>query len=241
MQNDPYLNSTKNQEMLKNLYTGGSIAPPTEENKYDMVKEQKQTNTVPFNNNVVIKRDSIKLEKDSINKDIFYFSFAYQAFSNINLTIFLNAKVDYNNDSVISEFPARTRDIPQSHIKTPNTNQFTNFKEEKVEGLLVNMEEYKTFLQNNVFVDINSFYSHKNYDASLIDVLFVFDFLSNSRLFMFFKLILTTVDGLSIKVFDPNIKNTKVSLKYVCQKLKHFDYWYDMHDIYGLASKNEGE
>lgn len=226
--------------MLRNLYTGSSIAPPTEENKYEQIKEQKQTNTVPFNNNVVIKRDSIKLERDSTNKDLFYISFAYQAFSNINLSIFFNAKVDYNNDSIISEFPIRTIDIPQSHIKTQN-NQFTNFSNDKVEGISTNMEEYKTFLQNNVFIDINSFFSQKNYDASLIDVLFVFDFDNNSKLFMFFKILLTTVDGLSIKVFDSSIKNIKVTLKYVCQKLKHSGYWYDMHDIYGLASKNNDE
>ncbi len=194
-----------------------------------------------YENNVVIKRDSIKLERDSTNKDVFYISFAYQAFSNINFSIFFNSKIDYNNDSVISDFPCRKVIIPQSHVKIQTKNQFSNFTKDSGEGMITNMEEYKTFLESSVYIDLNSYFSQKIFDASFIDVLFLFDFLNNSRLYMFFKLTLTSAEGISVKSYDQNIKNIKVNLKYVTQKLKYLEYWYDMHDIYGLASKNNDE
>ena len=213
--NDPYLNNSETQQRLRQLYTDTAIGIGglKEESKQDMMKDQKTTNTIAFKNVISIKRDSLKLEKDPYKNQIYYISFDYQTIDNISISLYLNSELNLKNNALTTDF----------YVKKTYLEKTTD----------VFSDNFKNFLDLSLSFDSEEFFKNRSFNSKLIDLTLQIDQGNNTFLYMFFKLYQTEVKE------DPN--KSKVNLKYISQKLYHLNQWYDMHDVYGLSSKDQSE
>lgn len=193
---------------MRNLYSSTTIEPPSESNRNQQARELKTTNTIPINVDIILKRDSLKLVKDSIRKNNHYLTFRYQTFSDIKLETYFNAKVDYSikssdNCNIISKFPVMKKNIPSTHInpkkiidKNSNINnisnvtnniQYSNFNNSTYsynknnDNLSNNYEDYKEFIEKEVCIDLVSYFENKSYNAELCDVILKFTSFKNDN------------------------------------------------------------
>ena len=226
-----------------------SVGPVNDNNKEEKIKQQKQTNTVSFSNNFAIQRDSLKLERDSTNLNIYYLSFNYQTYGNVILEMYLNSKLNEQNSQFETIFPEKKINIYQTHLKkadnsvnSVNTNNSSNVGNQiysnikGISNLYTDNDKYFPFLENTIFIDIGEFHNKRIFDLSLVDLTLRLNLNNNSYLYMFFKI------ALPINNNNINSNSNKApSLKYLSQKLYYNNTWYNMHDVYGLACKNEEE
>lgn len=202
------MNNTDNQKKLAQFYSNVSVTDNV--NIHDRVKEQKEKHTEKYENDIVIKRDSLKLEKDSIDENILYIIFDYQAYSDFQLEVSLNAKIN-NSKEFESNFMKQYCFIKQNSDK---------YKK---------LEKYETFMDKSIFVNSNFFFQNKDLDANCVDLILSF-IKDNSKLSMCFKL--------SFKRSEKN-KN-EYYLKYLKQMLHYNNQWFMMQDIYGLSTVDSG-
>jgi len=91
----------------------------------------------------MLKKNSIQLEKDAINENIFYISFNYMSLSNFNIKIFFNA----------------CENTPENLIKQDSCKKSNTKSEKEIDDL---KEDLKS--KENNLIDINIDESQSNKD-----------------------------------------------------------------------------
>lgn len=56
-----------------------------------LVEQQKTKKTKAYKNPILLKRNTIKLEKDAMKQNIYYIGFNYTSLVNFNVNIYFNA------------------------------------------------------------------------------------------------------------------------------------------------------
>lgn len=203
------MNNEASQKKLAQFYSHISVTNDID--IQDRVKEQKEKHTEKYENDIIIKRDSLKLEKDGFNDNIFYIIFDYKAFNDFNLEVTLNGRIN-NSSEFESNFKKQYSEIKKNSNSSEKSDKF------------------ETFMNKSIYIDYESYFQNKNLDANYIDLILGF-IRNNSKLTMCFKL--------SFKRSENN-KKTDFYLKYQKQMLFYNNQWFMMQDIYGLSTSDSG-
>ena len=104
--NDPLLNgNNRQQSLLNSIYTSNaSVMPGFGEGSHEEgvvsveINPPKVKKTKTYKNPILLKRDSIKLEQDAYNSNIYYITFEFDAEKDFVVRIHLNAVKNTNNN-----------------------------------------------------------------------------------------------------------------------------------------------
>lgn len=216
-ENDPYIQQSQHNNAIKNLYSNQGLHSYDREvdsglSVQKLSEQQEKRETVAYQNPIKIDRNSIKLEQDAYQRNIFYINFEYSCDRTINANFYFNAEFTPTNKD--SEFTP-SEPFKQNTLKIwlpPGQN-----KKFQDPSLKIDVDY---FLKNRV-------YSRKNID--LIIELYVMDGSGQN--------IECTLATFCSITFKPGTNDFKI--KYLYQKYKvRGSQWYDIEDIYGLTSED---
>lgn len=106
-ENDPYLNNQQYNQAISSFYNQQSLIPSEQLKNEDVSKlkeNQKHTVTKSLQNYFIIKKGSIKFEKDCVNSSKYYISFEYISYSIVSIQILFNASILVNEQTVDCDF-----------------------------------------------------------------------------------------------------------------------------------------
>ena len=103
-ENDPYIQQSQNNNAIKNLYSNQGL------NSYDrqidsgvslkqLSEQQEKKETVAYQNPIKIDRNSIKLEQDAYQRNIFYITFEYSCDRTVYANFYFNAEFTPSNQN----------------------------------------------------------------------------------------------------------------------------------------------
>ena len=119
-ENDPYIQQSQHNNAIKNLYSNQGLSSYDREKDSGvsietLSKQQEKRETVAYQNPIKIDRNSIKLEQDAYQRNIFYINFEYSCDRTIYANFYFNAEfTPANNNSVFTPselFKAKTLKI----------------------------------------------------------------------------------------------------------------------------------
>lgn len=178
------------------------------------VEQTRLKKTVYIKNPVNIKRDKVKLERDAINRNIHYLEVEYDAMTNFQLRIFLNAKPNIEN---ISGF----------HKYCPSENFINDLiKTECDKGFNVILRD------RNLAIDLDEYFRKKTehqggYDIVLEIIPFIDGRLEENIIFY-------TLCSFQEK--NTNGRGINYSAKVEMQKLKVFEKYLDIFEVYNSST-----
>ena len=215
--NDPYIQQSQNNNAIKNLYSNQGL------NSFDrnigsgvdvkkIADQQEKRNTTAYQNPIKLDRNSIKLEQDAYEHNIFYITFEYTCDRTCYANFYFNAEFTPNN----------------------NTSMFTPSEpfKNKIINIWFPAGNKSKFQDPSLKIDVDYFLNNRVYDKKLVDLIIELYVMDDSK--QFAECILATFCGIT---FKPNTNDFK--LKYLCQKVKvKGSQWYDIEDVYGLTSED---
>jgi hypothetical protein len=89
----------------------------------------------------MLKKNSIHLERDAINENIFYISFNYFSLSNFNIKIFFNACENNSQNSIKEESKKNT----SQNSNNNNNNNYQNNENDLIDININEIEIRKNF------------------------------------------------------------------------------------------------
>ena len=214
-ENDPYIQQSQNNNALKNLYSNQSLnshsfndvnGPSVK----DLSKQQETLNTKAFQNPMKVDKNSIRLERDAYNQEIFYITFDYTCDRTIYGNFYFNAS--YNPSNTEEVF------IPSEAFYDKTIKiWFPPGKEQK-------------FQDPNLKINAEYFVKNKVYSRKLIDLVMEFYVYDDTKQNV--QCILAIFCGIT---FKPGTSD--FNLKCLMQKVKvSGSDWYDVEEIYGLTT-----
>lgn len=216
-ENDPYIQQSQHNAAIKNLYSNQGL------NSFDREKDsglsvktlseqQEKRETVAYQNPIKIDRNSIKLEQDAYQRNIFYINFEYSCETTIYANFYFNAEfTPTNNNSIFTPSEPFKQNTLKIWLPPGQNKKFQD------PSLKIDVDY---FLKNRV-------YSRKNID--LIIELYVMDGSGQN--------IECTLATFCSITFKPGTNDFKI--KYLYQKYRvRGSQWYDIEDIYGLTSED---
>ena len=218
-ENDPYIKQSQQNNAIKNLYSNQSLNSfdfPSLENSGASVKQlsdqQEKLNTTAFQNPIKIVRNSIRLEQDAYNHNLFYILFEYSCDRTVYANIYLNTEFTPSNKN-------------NNFIPSPP------FQDRIIKIWCPSGENVK-FQDANLKIDMEYFIRNRIYDKKLIDLILEFYVMDDNKQFV--ECILATFCSIT---FKPGTNDYKI--KHLFQKVKvRGSQWYHVEDIYGLTTED---
>ena len=110
-ENDPYIKQSQHNNAIKNLYTNQGLNSFSRDDSHVNVKQlseqQEKRQTVAYQNPIKLDRNSIKLEQDAYQKNIFYITFQYTCDRTIYANFYFNAEfTPLNSNNMFTPSPA---------------------------------------------------------------------------------------------------------------------------------------
>lgn len=162
--------------------------------------------TKAYKNPTIIRKESIKLERDAYNQNIFYIQFFYDSSCDFNLNIYFNA----------------IKDQQTSFITTP---PFKN----KTIHLVINQGERAQFSESTAVFDSGFFFNNKQKLDNHFDMILEVVPKTNDNLPSILAIYCSIYEE---KI--GNIKSV-LKVKPVLQEFWVQGNWYKMNDVFGLA------
>ena len=216
-ENDPYIQQSQHNNAIKNLYSNRGL------NSYDreidsgvsvkkLSEQQEKRETIAYQNPIKIDRNSLKLEGDAYQRNIFYINFEYSCDRTIYANFYFNAEfTPTNNNSTFTPSEPFKQNTLKIWLPPGQNKKFQD------PSLKIDVDY---FLKNRV-------YSRKNID--LIIELYVMDGSGQN--------VECTLATFCSITFKPGTNDFKI--KYLYQKYRvRGSQWYDIEDIYGLTSED---
>ena len=216
--NDPYIQQSQNNAAIKNLYTHQGLS------SYDrgidsgvsvqqLSQQQEKRETTAYQNPIKIDRNSIKLEKDAYQRNIFYITFEYTCERTIYANFYFNAEFNPTNNNCMF--------IPSEP-----------FQNKTIKIWFPSGEKTK-FQDANLKIDVDYFLNNRVYDRKLTDLIMEFYVMDDSRQNV--ECILVIFSSI---IFKPG--TDEFNIKYLGQKVKvRGSDWYTVEDIFGLTSEDK--
>lgn len=216
-ENDPYIQQSQHNNAIKNLYSNQGLS------SFDRVKDsgvsvktlseqQEKRETVAYQNPIKIDRNSIKLEQDAYQRNIFYISFEYSCDRTIYANFYFNAEFTPSN----------------------NNSMFTPSEPFKQNTLKIWLPpgQNKKFQDPSLKIDVDYFLKNRVYSRKNIDLIIELYVMDGSG-----QNIECTLATFCSITFKPGTNDFKI--KYLYQKYRvRGSQWYDIEDIYGLTSED---
>ena len=199
-ENDPYLNNTNDyNKKISNFYqTNSSIVPITEQHNKESIEQmkenQKHTKTKSLQNTFIIKKCSIKFERDSVKENSFYITFEYIAYDDVYIQILYSSELLIEQKTIDCEFYSNKVLIEKN---SPNykslLNQEFSLNSQQIESVLIKSNKSKN--KCDVLIKI---------DNKEISTLLLFDFNWDNKGFpiLKFKTHRLSIDGDWFDVHD---------------------------------------
>ena len=187
------------------------------ESPIEIIRE-KTKRVKAYKNPIMLKKNDITLERDSIQENIYYISFTYTSLYNFNLHIFFNSTENFN----------------QLNENIKNNNTTYNYKPSvPLQAQTVVIKNVpaainEKFLDKNAKIDLNEFINEKLSDKSYHDMIIECVVLKNEKV----ECALSTYCKI-IKTQDNRVK-----VKVETQKLNINGNWFETRDVYGLEESN---
>jgi len=214
---DPYIKQSQQNNAIKNLYSNQSLSSYDREvdsrpNLQQLSEQQEKRNTVAYQNPIKIDRNSIKLERDAYNPNIYYIIFEYTCDRTVYANFYFNAEFNPSNGNAIF--------IPSEPFQNKTINIWFPAAQ-------------KAILRDpNLKVDVDYFLRNKVYGKKYIDLIMELYVMDNSK--QNAECILATFCSIN---FRPNTNDFQV--KYLFQKVKvQASEWYHIEDVFGLTSED---
>ena len=216
-ENDPYIQQSQQNNAIKNLYTNQSLNSFDREvdsrvNVKKLSEQQEKLSTTAFQNPIKIDRNSIKLERDAYQRNVFYITFEYTCDRTIYANFYFNVEFTPNqSDSMF----------------TPSDS----FKNGTIRTWLPPGEN-KKYQDPSLKINVDDFLKNKVYNRKFTDLVMELYVMDAERKNV--ECILATFCSIT---FKPGTDDFKI--KYLYQKVKvKGTQWYDIEDIYGLTSED---
>ena len=215
--NDPYIQQSQNNNAIRNLYSNQGLSAfdrgDSGVNVQQLSQQQEKRATTSYQNPIKIDRNSIKLEKDAYQSNIFYISFEYTCDRTIYANFYFNAEFNPNNNNNI-------------FIPSPP------FQKKTIKIWFPAAEKTK-FQDPNLKVDIDYFLNNRLCDRKkYTDLIMEFYVMDNSKQNV--ECILAIFTSI---LFKPGAN--EFNIKYLGQKVKvRGSDWYNVEDIYGLTTED---
>ena len=219
-ENDPYIKQSQQNNAIKNLYSNQSLSSldfsssqqNSDMNVKQLSEQQEKLNTTAFQNPIKIVRNSIRLEQDAYNRNIFYILFEYSCDRTVYANFYFN-----------TEFNPANKDM--NFIPSP---PFQN----KTINICFPPGENVKFQDANLRIDMDYFIRNRIYDKKLIDLILEFYVMDDNKQFV--ECILATFCSIT---FKPGTRDYKI--KHLFQKVKvRGSQWYHVEDVYGLTTED---
>ena len=216
-ENDPYIQQSQHNSAIKNLYSNQGL------NSYDrqidsgvsvqrLSEQQEKKQTVAYQNPIKIDRNSVKLEQDAYQRNIFYITFEYSCDRTVYANFYFNAEFTPSN---------------QNSFFTPSEP----FKKNTIQIWFPAGQKTK-FQDPNLKIDVDYFLKNRVYSRKHVDLIMELYVKDNSGQNV--ECILATFCSI---IFKPGTDDFKI--KYLYQKCKvQNSQWYDIEDIYGLTTED---
>ena len=215
-ENDPYIQQSQNNNAIKNLYTNKGLSDfnPGDYgvNVKQLSEQQEKRQTVAFQNPIKIDRNTIKLEQDAYQNNIFYITFEYSCDRTIYANFYFNAEfTPLNSNNMFIPSPSFINNTIKIWLPAGQNKKFSD---------------------PNLKIDVDYFLKNKEYNRKFNDLIMELYVMDDSRQNV--ECILASFCSIT---FKPGTNDFK--LKYLCQKCKVKEsQWYDIEDIYGLTSED---
>lgn len=208
-------------------------------------------------NPVLLKRNTLQLDRDSSNRNIYYFQFNYDAVVDFDLNIYFNTKFD-SNVGVIANGKNNKNNKNKNDVKifTPSKN----FVSKTISIQNCQKGQNQKFFDKSAFVDIEYFLSNKedfeeNYDV-VFEMIPIFhrevcknireDFNLNNKdtstvnpnqiLFVTMcKLYTDEMNSSGIQISNNNLNSAPFKIKAESQRLKSQGMWIEIHEVFNSA------
>ena len=165
-----------------------------------------------YQNPIKIDRNSIKLEQDAYQRNIFYITFEYSCDRTVYANIYFNAEFTPSN---------------KNGFFTPS-DPFKN----SIIKIWFPASEKTKFQEPNLKIDVDYFLKNRVYSRKNVDL--IMELYVNDNSGQNIECILATFCSIT---FKPGTDDFKI--KYLYQKCKVLNsQWYDLEDIYGLTSED---
>jgi hypothetical protein len=224
---------------LLNNNNGAQIVP---QNDFDMnllIDQPKIKKTFAIKNPVFLKRNTLTLERDSTNRNLFYIQFNYDAVVDFNLNIYLNCIRNTNGDSKLN-----TNNNKNNNEITRNLNNLAYLPSDNFLSKIININNCQKghnirFSERLAVIDMSYYIQNKlelenSFDV-VIEMVPLFSNRSintNENQILFLTLCKLTLEG------DPNIPNPLYRIKTELQRLKSQGMWLDVYDVFNSARES---
>lgn len=217
---DAELNQNE-REYINHIFRNNGFTPL--ESRTQIIKE-KTKKTKAYESPIMIKRTEIKLEKDSVNKNIYFISFKYTSLFKFDVNLYFNATENFEKKGENNFLPSETFSSLSKHI--PNISEGKD----------------QTFLEKEAYFDISYLQDNKIFDKEYYDMIIECIVLKEDKEGN------TKVEcklATYCKIIKANNEHGReeVKVKADIQKLNIKNIWFEMHDVYGLEdnSNNSNE
>lgn len=215
--NDPYIQQSQNNNAIKNLYSNQGLnsfdrESDSQVNVKKLSEQQEKLNTTAYQNPIKIDRNSIKLEKDAYQRNIFYLTFEYSCDRTIYGNFYFNAEFTPSDNN--------TMFVPSDPFK------------DKTIKIWFPAGKNSKFQDPNVKIDVDYFIGNRVYSRKLVDMIMELYVMDDSKQNV--ECILAIFCSIP---FKPGTDDFKI--KYLCQKVKvKGSQWYNVEDVYGLTTED---
>jgi hypothetical protein len=207
--NEQLINNDNHLNYINEIYRNNGYDPL--ESREQIINENtKHTKSYKFP--IMIKHDNIFLERDAIERNLFYISFKYTSLYDFDVNIYFNAEENFNSKE------------EQYFIPTEN------FKNYILKSNNVKSGKNETFLDKNCKMDLNYFIDNKIFDKNLYDMIIECIIKINNK-----KKCSLIVCSKIIKIPDKD----EFKIKTDSEKIQIKNKWYEIHDVYGLKDSKD--
>jgi hypothetical protein len=215
-ENDPYIQQSQHNNAIKNLYSNQGLSSVSHGDSIvdmkQLSEQQEKRQTVAYQNPIKVDRNSIKLEQDAYDKNIFYITFEYTCDRTIYANFYFNAEFTPSNpNNMFTPSPAFRNNIIRIWFPAGQKIKFRD---------------------PNLKINVDYFLKNKVFGRNFIDLIMELYVKDNSG--QNIECILASFCSI---IFKPGTNDFKI--KYLYQKCKVMgSQWYDIEDIYGLTSED---
>ena len=210
-ENNNIINNDNEMNYINEIYKNNGFNPL--ESREDIIKENtKHTKSYKFP--IMIKHDNLFLERDSIERNVFYISFKYTSLYDFDVNIYFNAEEHFDNKE--EEYFKPTENFKNYILKANNVKSGTN----------------EIFLEKECKMDLNYFIENKIFDINLNDMIIECIIKKNNKKIYSLELCSKIIKIPNKDEFKLKVDNEKIQIK---------NKWYSIQDIYGLKDSKDGE
>lgn len=185
-----------------------------------MIDQQKDKKTKAYRNSILLKKNSIKLERDGFKENLYYITFVYTSVQPFKANFYFNASHNMSNNRNNG-----SDSTPEQEIFIP-TEKFAD----KTLSIMCEPGKEQEFSDRLICVDLNYLNENKIYDIQFFDLII--------------ELVGTREDDkkgcviVTLCKIVPEVKGEKTTYKIKAeqQKIKVCGYWFEMNDVYGISA-----